>query len=68
LRFVDELWPSNNFIYAGTGLDLVKGIGTVAVTIQTLVGPKRILLANIVYIPAFYTNLAYLDRFNNKNI
>jgi hypothetical protein len=33
LRFVDELRLSNNFVYAGTGLDLVKGIGTAAVII-----------------------------------
>jgi hypothetical protein len=33
LRFVDKLRPSNDFIYAGIGLDPVKGIGTVVVTI-----------------------------------
>jgi len=67
-RFIDELWPSNDFVYAGTGLDPVEGIGTVAVIIQTPTGPKRILLANAAYVPAFYTNLACLDKFNNKNI
>ena len=33
LRFVNELWLSNDFIYARTGLDLIKGIGTAAITI-----------------------------------
>ena len=33
LRFINELRLSNNFIYTGTGIDLIKGIGTVAITI-----------------------------------
>jgi len=32
-RFVDELQLSNDFVYARTGLDPIKGIGTVAITI-----------------------------------
>ena len=33
-----------------------------------LLGPKEILLVEAAYIPAFYTNLAYSGKFNNKNI
>ena len=33
LRFVNELQLSNNFIYTGTGMDPIKGIGTAAITI-----------------------------------
>jgi len=31
-------------------------------------GFRKILLADAVYIPAFYINLAYLKKFNCKNI
>jgi len=33
-----------------------------------LLGPRELFLANAVYIPAFYTNLACLKKFNKKNI
>jgi len=33
-----------------------------------ILGPKKILLANAVYILTFYINLAYLKKFNYKNI
>ena len=33
-----------------------------------LSGPRRILLANIVFILAFYINLACLNKFNSKNV
>ena len=33
LRFVDELWLSNDFIYTGTGLNLIKGIETAIIII-----------------------------------
>jgi len=33
LRFVDELWLSNDFVYTGMGLDLIEGIETAAITI-----------------------------------
>jgi len=55
-------------MYTGTGINPIKGIGTVAITIQTPSGPRKIFLANAAYIPAFYTNLAYLKKFNNKNV
>ena len=67
-KFIDELWLSNDFVYTGMGLNLIKGIETAAITIQTLLGPKRILLAKAVYILVFYINLAYLKKFNYKNI
>ena len=38
------------------------------ITIQTPSGPRKIFLASAVYIPAFYTNLACLKKFNKKNI
>ena len=50
------------------GLDLIKGIKIVAITIQTLLGPKEILLTNTIYILAFYINSACLKKFNKKNI
>ncbi len=31
-------------------------------------GPREILLAKAVYIPDFYINLAYLTKFNNKDV
>ena len=31
-------------------------------------GPRKIFLANAVFILAFYTNLACLKKFNNKNV
>lgn len=67
-RFVDELRPSNDFVYAGTGLDPIEGIGTAAITIQTPSGPKEILLAEAAYVPASHTNLACLRKFNDKNV
>jgi len=68
LRFVDELRPSNDFVYAGTGLDPIEGIGTAVIIIQTPSGPRRILLADVAYVPAFHTNLACLKKFNNKKV
>jgi len=50
------------------GIDLIKGIGTAVIIIQTLLGSRKIFLANTAYIPAFYINLAYLKKFNNKNL
>ena len=68
LRFVDELRPSNDFVYAGIGMDPIEGIGTAAITIQTPLGPRKIFLADAAYVPAFHTNLACLKKFNDKNI
>jgi len=67
-RFVDKLRPSNDFVYTRTGLDPVEGIGTAAIIIQTPSDPRKILLAEAAYIPAFHTNLACLRKFNSKNI
>ena len=36
------------------------------ITIQILLGFKRILLANTIYILAFYINLTYLKKFNKN--
>ena len=36
--------------------------------IQTPLGPRKILLADAVYVPAFHTNLACLRKFNDKNV
>ena len=33
-----------------------------------LLGPRELFLANAAYVPAFYINLAYLKKFNKKNI
>ena len=55
-------------MYTEMGLNLIKGIEMVAITIQTPSGFKEILLANIVYILVFYINLACLKKFNKKNI
>ena len=33
LRFINKLRLSNNFIYTRIGIDLIKGIGTAAITI-----------------------------------
>jgi len=49
-------------------MDPIKGIGTAVITIQTLLGPRKIFLASAVYVLAFYTNLACLKKFNKKNI
>ncbi len=43
-------------------------MGTVVIMIQTLLGLKKILPAKVVYIPNLYVNLAYLKKFNDKNI
>ena len=50
------------------GLDPIKGIETAVIIIQTLLGPKKILLTKAAYILAFYINLACLKKFNYKNI
>ena len=55
-------------MYAEIGLNPIKGIKTAAITIQMPLSPKKILLAEAVYVPAFHTNLACLKNFNNKNI
>jgi len=67
-RFVNELQLNNDFVYAGTGLNLIKGIGMAVITIQTPLGPRKILLADAAYVPAFHINLAYLKKFNNKKV
>jgi len=33
LRFINELWPSKDVIYARTDVVLIKGIGIAAITI-----------------------------------
>ena len=50
------------------GLNLVKGIEIIVITIQTLLGPKEILLVDVAYILVFYINLACLKFFNKKYI
>jgi len=67
-RFIDELWPSKDVVYAGATVVPIEGIGTAAITIQTPLGPREILLAEAAYVPAFYTNLACLKKFNDKNV
>lgn len=59
-RFVDELQLSNDFVYAGTGLDPIKDFKTAEITIQILDGTRRIQLKNAVYILSFYTSLVCL--------
>jgi len=49
-------------------MDPIEGVKTAVVTIQTPLGPRELFLANAAYIPAFYTNLACLKKFNKKNI
>src|SRR5258708_6669170 len=68
LRFINELQPSKGVVFAGTVMVPVKGIGMAAITIQTRSGPREILLAKAVYILDFHTNLAYLTKFNNKDV
>jgi hypothetical protein len=67
-RFIDELRPSKGVVFAGTVVVPIKGIRTAAITIQTPLGPREILLAKAAYIPDFHTNLAYLTKFNNKDV
>ena len=50
------------------GIVPINRIGTATITIQTLSGPKEILLAKAVYVPNFHTNLAFLKKFNNQNV
>ena len=40
-RFIDELRPSKEAVYAGATVTPIKGIGTAAITIQTPSGPCR---------------------------
>ena len=67
-RFVDELRLSKGVVYAGTGIVPIKGIGTAVIIIQTPSGPREILLAQAAYVLDFHTNLAYLKKFNDKNV
>ena len=67
-RFVNELQLSNNFIYAGTGLDLIKDFKTAKITIWTLDGTRRIQLKNAAYILNFYTSLVCLQKFNKYGV
>ena len=67
-RFIDELRPSKGVIFAGTVVVLVEGIGTAAITVQTPLGPREILLVKAVYVPDFHINLACLTKFNDKDV
>ena len=67
-RFVNELRLSNDFIYAGTGLDLIKDFRTTKIIIQTLDGTRRIQFKNIAYIPNFYISLVYFQKFNKYGV
>ena len=68
LRFINELRLSKDITYTKIMMLPIKGIGMAAITIQMPLGPKEILLAEAVYVLSFYTNLACLKKFNNKNI
>ena len=50
------------------GIDLVEGVGTAVITIRTLLGPKKIFLADVAYVLGFYINLACLREFNDRDI
>ena len=67
-RFVNKLRPSNNFVYAGTGLDPIKDFRTTKITIQILDGTRRMQLKNIAYIPSFYISLVCLQKLNKYGV
>jgi hypothetical protein len=46
----------------------IEAFGSVEITIQSLKGPKSIILANVALVPGFFTSIASLNRFTSKGV
>jgi hypothetical protein len=67
-RFVSNSELTSDHIYVDSHTEEIVGFGTAAVTIDTPEGKERIMLIGAAYVPSFYTNLACIQKFNDKGV
>ena len=67
-RFVSEIEPTSDQLYAGSHTEEIVGYGTATVTIDHPDGKRQILLTGAAFVPSFHTNLVCLQKLNDKGV
>jgi len=67
-RFIGDIRPTSDQLYAGSGIENIEGFGTAEVTVITPSGKQKIHLNEAAYVPGFHTNLVCNCRLNKKGV
>jgi hypothetical protein len=70
LSRLEDFRPSTvtNKLEAGTQTLDIQGYGTAYITVQTLLGPYKLRLNDVAYIPGYTTNIVCFRRFHQRGI
>ena len=67
-RFIGDIRPASDYLYAGSGMEKIEGFGTAKVIVITLLGKQKIHLNKAAYILGFHINLVCNRRLNKKGV
>jgi hypothetical protein len=59
-RFISDIKPTLDRLYAGLNIEEIVGYSTAIVIINRLIGKTQMQLLRAAYVPSFYTNLVCL--------
>lgn len=67
-RFISDIRPASDQLYAGSGTKNIEGFGAAEVTVITPLGRQKIHLNEAAYVPGFHTNLVCMRRLIEKGV